>query len=145
MENIIITGVAGFIGSAVAERFKNEGYRVFGVDDLSNGYENNIPENIDFIHADLAEEKTIKLLPSNCKKILHLAGQSSGEISFDDPTNDLRKNIVSTINLINYGINNNSQRLVYASSMSVYGDVEDKPISEFERPGVSDSPLFFLI
>jgi UDP-glucose 4-epimerase len=130
VEKILITGVAGFIGSHVSRRFIQEGYDVVGVDDLSNGYLENIPEAVTFLKGDLALTETIEKLPTDCNKILHLAGQSSGEISFDDPVLDLEKNTISTINLIHYGIENCVERIVYASSMSVYGDVEDKPIAE---------------
>jgi len=132
MEKILITGVAGFIASHLSSRFIQEGYNVIGVDDLSNGNIDNIPEGVEFIHGDLADYRTIKKIPKGCKKILHLAGQSSGEISFDNPVLDLEKNTVSTLNLIQYGINNKSERIVYASSMSVYGSVVDQPVAENE-------------
>ena len=61
---------------------------------------------------------------------MHLAGQSSGEISFDDPVYDLRTNCESTLKLIQYGLSTGCNRFIYASSMSVYGDVSDKPVSE---------------
>jgi len=130
MKKILITGVAGFIGSHVATRFLREGFAVVGVDDLSSGRLENVPKGLEFIKGNLALTSTIEKLPKDCNKILHLAGQSSGEISFDDPVADLEKNTISTLNLIFYGIKNKIERLVYASSMSVYGDVEDKPISE---------------
>lgn len=130
MAKVLITGVAGFIGSHVAERFLKEGYQVVGVDDLSSGKITNIPGGVEFIQGDLALLATIARIPRDCRKILHLAGQSSGEISFDDPVADLEKNTVSTLNLIRYGIENRVERIIYASSMSVYGAVEDAPISE---------------
>lgn len=134
MNKILITGVAGFIGSKVASRFLKEGYEVVGVDDLSVGKDVNIPKGVEFVRGDLALQDTMNKLPLGCKKILHLAGQSSGEISFDDPVSDLEKNTISTVNLINYGIKNKAERIVYASSMSVYGNVADKPISENIEP-----------
>lgn len=130
MDKILITGVAGFIGSHVAHRFLKEGYYVFGVDDLSSGKIENIPTGVDFIQGDLALAATTAKLPRDCSKILHLAGQSSGEISFDDPVADMAKNTLSTLNLIRFGIENRIERIVYASSMSVYGAVENAPISE---------------
>jgi len=130
MKRVLITGVAGFIGSHVARRFIEEGAEVFGVDDLSGGKKENLPEKICFLQADLAQKEVIKLLPATCDLILHLAGQSSGEISFDDPVADLAKNTASTLNLIQYGIEKNVDRIIYASSMSVYGEVPDQPISE---------------
>jgi UDP-glucose 4-epimerase len=130
LEQILITGVAGFIGSHVARRFlREDGYRVIGVDDLSVGRPANVPPGVEFIQGDLATASTVATLPG-CRKILHLAGQSSGEISFDNPVDDLRMNTVATLNLIRYGIDNRVERLVYASSMSVYGAVEDAPTSE---------------
>lgn len=134
MEKILITGVAGFIGSYVARRFHSNGYQVIGVDDLSGGKIENIPDGITFLKGDLASSETIERIPPGCKKILHLAGQSSGEISFSDPVADLQKNTVSTLNLIRYGIQNRSDRIVYASSMSVYGAVPDAPIDENIAP-----------
>lgn len=131
---ILITGVAGFIASHIANRFLAEGYSVVGVDDLSGGKISNIPNGVDFIQGDLADPQTIQRLPTDCRQILHLAGQSSGEISFDDPVADLTMNTITTLRLIEYGIRNSVERIVYASSMSVYGSVPDAPIGESHHP-----------
>ena len=130
MSAVLITGVAGFIGSHVARRFLEEGHTVVGVDDLSGGEKTHVPAGVDFIQCDLADAQAVARLPAGCSKILHLAGQSSGEISFDDPVADLQKNTVSTLNLIRYGMEQRVERLVYASSMSVYGATPDAPIPE---------------
>ncbi len=128
--NLLITGIAGFIGSRIAREALQKGYKVFGVDDLSQGYKENIPSGVDFISIDLSKKPEYISLPQNIDFILHLAGQSSGEISFDDPIADLEKNTVSTLNLIEYGISRKVQKIIYASSMSVYGDVLDTPATE---------------
>ena len=130
MQTLLVSGVAGFIGSHVARRFRDEGYAVIGVDDLSTGELANVPTGIEFIQADLASAAAVQGLPRGCRTILHLAGQSSGEISFDDPVQDLHKNTISTLNLIRYGADNRTERIVYASSMSVYGAVDDAPVEE---------------
>lgn len=127
---ILVTGVGGFIGSHVARRLLAERHEVIGVDDFSGGYRHNVPPGTDLIEGDLARPATIAALPPDCALILHLAGQSSGEISFDDPVADLHKNVVSTLNLIRYGVEHGCRRLVYASSMSVYGGVRDAPVPE---------------
>jgi UDP-glucose 4-epimerase len=134
MNKILITGVAGFIGSHVARRFLAEGFHVAGIDDLSGGKTENIPAGVEFLKGDLALEETFDKIPGGYETILHLAGQSSGEISFDNPVADLQKNTISTLNLIRYGIRNRSKRIVYASSMSVYGAVPDEPVSEQREP-----------
>lgn len=127
---ILVTGVAGFIGSQVARKFLNEGYKVIGIDDLSSGKIINVPKKTEFLCLDLSKPENISLIPKNCKLILHLAGQSSGEISFDNPILDLQKNTQSTLNLINYGIQNKSNKIIYASSMSVYGNTSNKAVDE---------------
>lgn len=127
---ILITGVAGFIGSKVAECYIKKGHEVTGVDDLSQGNINNIPKKISFIKHDLSDPNVLNKLPKDCDYILHLAGQSSSEISFDNPVDDLKKNSISTLNLIKYGISKKVKKFLFASSMSVYGNVPDRPISE---------------
>lgn len=127
---VLVTGVGGFIGAHVARRFLAAGHAVVGADDFSSGYRENVPAGVELVEGDLAEPATIAALPRDCELILHLAGQSSGEISFDDPVSDLRKNTVSTLNLIRHGIDCGTGRIVYASSMSCYGNVPDAPIPE---------------
>lgn len=130
MAAVLITGVAGFIGSLVAREAIARGHEVIGIDDLSKGYRHNIPQGCAFIEADLAIKANMARLPARIDAILHLAGQSSGEISFDNPIADLEKNTVSTLNLIEYGLSAQATKIVYASSMSIYGATEDRPINE---------------
>jgi UDP-glucose 4-epimerase len=127
---VLITGVGGFIASKIAIRFISEGYHVTGVDDFSGGRRENVPEGVILVEGDLASRETIAKLPTDCSLILHLAGQSSGEMSFDDPNLDLRKNSVSTLNLIRYGIEIGAKKLVFASSVSIYGWVGDRKLKE---------------
>ena len=81
-KKILITGVAGFIGSRIAQKFLDSGYTVYGVDDLSSGYKINIPKKVIFIKKDISKKSSIRYLPKNIIGILHLAGQSSGEKAF---------------------------------------------------------------
>jgi len=128
--NVLITGVGGFIASHIARKFIKEGYHVIGVDDFSGGKRENVPNGVEFIEGDLANQATINNIPKNCSYILHLAGQSSGEISFDDPILDLRKNSISTLNLINFGRNAQVKKMLFASSVSIYGSVGDRALNE---------------
>ena len=132
METILVTGVAGFIGAHLARRLSEEGFQVIGIDDLSSGNQDMIPTSIEFIKLDLSGKKIESKLPNEVQKIVHLAGQSSGEISFDNPVIDLKKNTVSTLNLLNFARRVNIERFVYASSMSVYGDTPNLPVDENE-------------
>jgi UDP-glucose 4-epimerase len=126
----LVTGVAGFIGSHLAQALLHRGHNVVGVDDLSTGKRENVPVGVEFITADLADADAIAVLPLKVDAIAHLAGQSSGEMSFDNPVGDLERNTVSTLNLLCYARESGAQRIVAASSMSVYGDVADAPTAE---------------
>ena len=128
---VLVTGGAGFIGSKLAARFAQEGYKVFVIDDLSTGFETNVPSDCEFIPLDLTDSSRFgRIAGIKPKYILHLAGQSSGEISFDDPVNDLRLNSISTLNLLNHFRSFGIHRFGYASSMSVYGDSGINPVDE---------------
>ena len=56
MSNILVTGVAGFIGSEIAKELLLLNHEVYGVDDLSNGYKKNIPQGVNFIETDLSKQ-----------------------------------------------------------------------------------------
>jgi UDP-glucose 4-epimerase len=62
--------------------------------------------------------------------VFHLAGQSSGEKSFDDPEYDLNSHVVGTFNILRWCHSNGIDRVLYASSMSIYGDPEYLPVDE---------------
>tara|TARA_Y100000992_G_C21273859_1_gene498672 strand:- start:5329 stop:6252 length:924 start_codon:yes stop_codon:yes gene_type:complete len=131
MKRILVTGGAGFIGSKVSDNLVNDGYEVFTIDNLSTGYEENLPSKVKFIEGDCSDNQlTDQLLKYQFDSIIHIAGQSSGEISFEDPERDLRDNALSTLNLLNFATKNNCRKFIYASTMSVYGDVPNHIINE---------------
>lgn len=132
-KKILITGVAGFIGSAIARKLIELNYEVHGIDNLSSGKIENIPKGVIFSKIDISKEKKFSFLPNDIDCIMHLAGQSSGEISFENPISDLQKNTIATLNLISFANNTKVDKFIYASSMSVYGDVKDEPISEYHE------------
>ena len=82
------------------------GLDIVGIDDFSQGSRLNVPDEIEFIEGDISFSETISNIPTDCTHIWHLAGQSSGEISFDNPIADLQKNVISTLNLIEYAEDN---------------------------------------
>lgn len=121
----LVTGAAGFIGAAVAEKLMAEGNIVVTIDNLRTGYKEHVPQGVDFINGSTADVKTIEKLKERGDKfdaILHIAGQSSGEISFEDPVYDLQTNAQSTVMLLKYAYETGCKKFIYASTMSVYGD-----------------------
>ena len=134
MSNFIVTGAAGFIGSALAAELIKNGHTVVTIDNLSTGYETNIPDGVEFILGDCGDKEAVKKIPErNYDAIFHIAGQSSGEISFDDPVKDLSSNTESTLLLLDYCRSNNCKRFIYASSMSVYGTNDQEGLKENDK------------
>lgn len=123
MANYLITGAAGFIGAAVSRKLIELGNEVVTIDNLSTGFRESIPHGVKFIKGNCQDIKIIKKLKGEkFDAIMHIAGQSSGEISFDDPIYDLQTNVQSTLLLLNYAREVGCKKFIYASSMSVYGD-----------------------
>ncbi len=136
-KEFLVTGGAGFIGSYVAKRLLDEGHEVIIADNLLTGSIENVPKGARFVYIDLANENQYyKLNVFHPKAILHLAGQSSGEISHESPVNDLDINTRATILLGNWARKQNCSRILFASSVSVYGDgiTPGKPMSEKDHP-----------
>ena len=140
MGRYLVTGIAGFIGAAVATRLLREGHEVLGVDNLTTGFSGNVPSGAECIKADCQDPALYSsLLPKKkFDAIFHIAGQSSGEISFDDPAYDLRTNTESTLHLLKFALACGCTRFIYASTMSVYGVQPDAPVTE-EAPTVPHS------
>lgn len=135
MINILITGCAGFIGRSLIKGLQNSNlikkYYIYGIDNLSSSKLEQVPKKIRFIKGNCEDDITLKKL--NNKKIqyiLHFAGQSSNEKSFYNPLKDFNANLYSTLKLLEFYIKNNCKHFIYASSMSVYGATNNKPVSE---------------
>ena len=130
-DTIIVTGGAGFIGSHIAKRLDESGYEVIVIDNLQTGTKKNLPQGIEFIQGDISQKKCLSAIPE--KKVfavLHLAAQSSGEISNENPGLDLKINTLSTLQLLQWCKSHQVHRFIYASSMAVYGDLVKNPVSE---------------
>lgn len=125
--NYLISGGAGFIGSFLAKKLLSLGNDVTIIDNLTTGNKSNIPKNAKFIKGDASKPNVINKLQNKVfHAILHLSGQSSGEISFEDPIKDLNSNTASTLLLLDYARKTNCKKFIFASSMSVYGEKKDK-------------------
>jgi len=130
-KRILITGGAGFIGSHLARRCIDDGHNVTVLDNLTSGFASNIPEGSDFIKADLSNPETFSLLPEQgFDVVMHLAAQSSGEVSQENPDLDMRVNTLATLMLLKWSMQNHVKRFLYASSMAVYGNPVRLPVHE---------------
>ena len=134
MKYILVTGAAGFIGAAVAKALQQKGFTVVTVDNLSTGFRSNIPKDVIFIEGDCQDTKLIEgLSVYKFEAIFHIAGQSSGEISFDNPIYDLESNTSSTLLLLKLALKVHCTKFIYASTMSIYGYLGDHTVTEEEE------------
>ncbi len=126
MKKYIVTGGAGFIGSNLVKRLIDKGAEVYVIDDLSTGFIRNIPEGAVLYKTDITRFNSLCALrlPAKIDAVFHLAAQSSGEASFDDPGRDTEINYGGTYNILKLAHRSRCKRFIYASSMSVYGPTE---------------------
>ena len=135
MKQILITGGAGFVGSYLCNAFKAVGYDVVAVDDLSNGKESNIQPGIHFEKIDLSTNDIFtKLNKYKFNAVIHCAAQSSNALSFIDIKRDMDSNLISTYNVLEFCKNKKINRLIYTSTLSVYGQASHLPTPEQCEP-----------
>jgi UDP-glucose 4-epimerase len=137
----LITGVAGFIGSHLAEALLARGdnargqrIEVRGFDNLSTGKLANIPAGVDFIHADLADASAIARACLGVDAILHQAALPSVPRSVKDPRPSHVSNLDGTFNLLEGARAAGIQRVLYAASSSAYGNQPGFPRVETMTP-----------
>jgi len=118
-----ITGIAGFIGSTLAERLTAHGHAIFGVDNLSTGDAANLTTVSQWRKEDIRSPAFGKDFDLEFDVIIHLAAQTSAEKSFDNPHYDLETNMQGTYNVYDFAKKHHAKLMVNMSSMSVYGDV----------------------
>ena len=144
MKKFLVTGGAGFIGSAIAKKLILQGHKVYIIDNFNTGYKSNIPTEAVFIEGDFSKDETIaKLKDIKFDTIYHIGGQSSGEISYEDPEYDLNTNTLSTLKLLQYCVKTGCRKFIYASTMSVYGEKEDQ--EQFSETDETHPKSFYAV
>ena len=129
--NVLVTGGAGFIGGNIARDVLKRGHEVFVVDNMRTGDPNNLIGIKNFYNLDLGKDDLEEIFKNKFDLIYHFAGQSSVEISYQDPIYDLDTNTKSTLKILKHLSESSSNcHIIYASSMSVYGGSEPMPKSE---------------
>jgi len=131
MKKILITGGAGFLGSHLVRSLKRD-YLITVVDILKPvGGIPFIDPDVTFINADIRDLKTYKELAKyKFDAIFHLAAQSAGEPSYDDPHFDINTNIYGTYMVCKYAVETNVKHFLYTSSVAVYGTADGKILTE---------------
>lgn len=145
----LVTGVAGFIGSAITERLTAQDHQVIGIDNLNDYYDVNLKlarlkriehVNFEFIKLDLADREGIAELfkEQQFDRVINLAAQAGVRYSIDNPLAYADSNLVGFVNILEGCRHNKVKHLIYASSSSVYGLNAKTP---FETSDSVDHPI----
>jgi len=134
----VVTGGAGFIGSAIVRSLLREGAgKVLVIDNLLTGRESNLEEvraSVDFQRADICNYQEIAPLIAGAAVVFHEAAIPSVPRSIDDPVPSHEVNIDGTFNVLRAAREGGVGRVVYAASSSAYGDTEVLPKVETMKP-----------
>jgi|SRR5689334_9691330 len=132
----VVTGGAGFIGSALVRNLLQRG-KVVVVDNLLTGKQSNLKEvrdRIEFHHVDIRDQAGVESILRGADTVFHLAAIPSVPRSIDDPVPSHEVNIDGTFNVLLAASKQGVRRLVYAASSSAYGDTEVLPKTETMTP-----------
>ena len=132
VSKVVVTGVAGFLGSHVAERLVSEGWEVVGIDNLIGGYEHNIPEKVSFHQLNLADASTTEMdeLFAGCELVIHAACTPYEGLSVFSHYLVVDSTVMATVNVMGAAARSTARRVVYMSSMARYGDHGGKVFEE---------------
>jgi UDP-glucose 4-epimerase len=132
---VVVTGGAGFIGSAVVNLLLEKGYTVRVVDDLSTGDLRNLPDHprLRFVKHDVTIAEGLDNVLNGAETIIHMAAVASVPECESNPMKAFKVNVRGLENIIKLGVKNSVKKIVFTSSAAVYGDVEE-PVSEEAPP-----------
>jgi UDP-glucose 4-epimerase len=142
MKTILITGVAGLLGSRLADWLcKNTDYKIVGVDDLSGGYLKNIPTEVQFERTDLVKEFSyLESIFDEYKPtfVFHFAAYAAEGLSPFIRRYNYDNNLKATVGIVNLCVKYDVKRLIFTSSMAVYGHGYNDIFDENQIPNPID-------
>lgn len=123
MCTVLVTGGAGFIGSAVVDLLLSNGHKVVVVDNLSNGNMDNVNKASTYYNMDITDLKLSKIFEiERPQYVIHAAAQINVEKSIQDPISDANINIMGSINILECCRRSGVQKIIYSSTAAVYGN-----------------------
>ena len=138
-KNVLVTGCAGFIGYNLSKKLIHQEYSVTGIDSLNTAYDKKFKElrlknldnekNFQFVNNNLSDEDSLNEL-NNFDIVYHMGARAGVRQSFKDPLSYIKDNTIATTNVANFCKNNNIQKMILASTSSIYGNSGDKEMVE---------------
>jgi len=134
-KKLLITGIAGFIGSNLADQCLELGAEVVGLDNMYNGSMTNLSnarksKNFRLIKGDLRDLSLLLEVTSDVDLIFHMGAFTSVPQSILMPETCNAVNVNGTINVLNAARKNDVEKIIFSSSSSVYGDANELPLTE---------------
>ena len=133
---VFISGVAGFLGSHLADKFLAEGNQVIGVDSLIGGYLENVPDGVEFHNRDLTSDNLADLM-EDVDLVIHAACTAYEGLSVFSPALIVKNTMQATAELLSVAIQANVKKFIYLSSMARYGAIQT-PYTEDMEPRPQD-------
>jgi UDP-glucose 4-epimerase len=132
MASVLITGVAGLLGSHFSRHLLDRGHTVTGIDDLSGGYRENLDERLDFLEVNLVDSSAVDeaFRTRRPQYVYHFAAYAAVGLSPFIRSFNYSNNVVGSANVINACVNHDSKKIVFTSSMDVYGSHHHPPYVE---------------
>ena len=132
IERVLVTGGAGYVGSAVVEALLAAGHLVAVFDNFSTGHRATLPSEVTLVEGDLADRARIEsaLRDFGADAVIHTAGSIEAGESMQDPGKYYRDNVVNSIHLLDAMVASGLGRFVFSSSAGVYGNPIRVPIEE---------------
>lgn len=128
-KRVMVTGVAGFVGSNLGKHLLDRGYSVVGIDDLSAGTLENVDERIEFHKMDIRDGEVFKLA-KNVEAIFHLAAKASLTDCLEHPLEAASVNTVGTLNMLEVARRADVPKFVYADTSAEYEGIAEFPTKE---------------
>lgn len=136
---VLVTGGAGFIGIHLTRHLLADGHEVIVIDNESNGELSLVPSGAKSVRGDVTKPEDLEpVFAQGIDAVCHIAGQVSIIKAFSDPVGDLRTNTEGTVQVLKLCVKHKVPRLLYASSMTLYGNAAAVPTVETE-PCVPDA------
>jgi len=132
--NFLITGAAGFLGSALANHLAREGHHVRGLDNLSTGDPQALSPDVIFTRGDVNDRPKLWTLLQDIDCVYHLAARVSVPESILYPAEYNSVNVGGTVSLMEAVRDVGVRRIIFTSSGAVYGDQQNQPLNEIAIP-----------